>query len=533
ARSREFAIRIAIGGGRGRILRQLLTEGLLLSLLGGAAGLFLAYWANNLLASSMSRLMALNAMSMDIIVRAAPDYRVLLATTGFCVLGTLLFGFGPAWKLTRPTIFADLKKQAGESQQSVRRRGILARRNLPVMSQIALSLILLTAAGLFMRAAFKAARVDPGFALDNGVLVELDPGLLGYDETRGRELYRRLLERLRHVPGIEAAGLAATIPFGNVSSGRGVRPADELTAPAAGESGEIETVGATYNVIGEDYFRALAVPLMRGRAFTRAETESDSGPRVAIIDELLARRLWGDKEPLGRQIAFGRNPADPEAFAMKVVGIVPNLKDDFFRTEPRPHVYVPYGRNYQAAMHIHLKVSPRSGRTDVSAMLPVIRREMMAVDGQVPILQVKTLERHVAESSGLWLIRLGAGIFSTLGGLALFLAVVGVYGVKAYTVASRTREIGIRMALGSGRRATIWLILREGLALTLVGVALGLILAAGVARLLTGLLYEVSAFDPLVFASAPLLLAAVSLLATYLPARRAAKVDPMAALRHG
>jgi predicted permease len=527
ARRKEFAIRIAIGGGRARILSQLLTEGLLLSLLGGVAGLVIAYWANNLLATSMNQLLVMSNMSMDIIFHAAPDHRVLLATMLFCVLGTLLFGLGPAWKQSRPNVMMDLKEQVGESQDNIRRRGLFARRNLLVVSQIALSLVLLTAAGLFVRGAYKAANVDPGFALDNGLILEVDPSLVGYDEPRCKEMYQRLLRRLRNIPGIEAAGLAATVPFGNVSNGRSVRRADQL--PVATDNGEQEfdTVGASYNVIGDDYFRALGVPMMRGRDFTPSETESAGGPKVVIIDELLARRLWPDEDPLGRLVGFGRNPSDQGADDMEVVGIVPTLIDDLFDPEPQPHVYVPYGQNFQTGMHIHLRTN-----TDETATLQVARREVRTIDEQLPILKLKTLETHMAASASLWLFRIGANIFGVFGGLALFLAVVGIYGVKAYTVAQRTREIGIRMALGASTKSTVWLILREGLNLTLAGIALGLLLAAGVARLLSSLLYEVSALDPFAFTIAPLVLAAVSLVATYIPARRAAQVNLIAALRH-
>jgi ABC-type antimicrobial peptide transport system permease subunit len=252
---------------------------------------------------------------------------------------------------------------------------------------------------------------------------------------------------------------------------------------------------------------------------------------VAIIDELLGRRLWPGEDPLGRQIGFGREPTDQGATDMEVVGIVPTLRDDLFESAPQPHVYVPSGQNFQAGVNIHLKTSPMSESAGAS-MLQVVRREVRVVDEQMPILNLKTLQNHVAESASLWLVRLGANMFSIFGGLALFLAVVGVYGVKAYTVAQRTREIGIRMALGATTRDALWLILREGLILTFAGVALGLILAAGVARLLSGMLYEVSALDPLAFTAAPLVLATVSLVATYLPARRAARVEPIAALRY-
>ena len=530
ARRTEFAIRAAIGGGRGRIVRQLLTEGLLLSALVGAAGLVVAYWVNNLLGASINQLLVMNGLALDIVLRSAPDARVLLATATFCMVGTLLFGLGPAWKHSRPDVMEGLKRQTGDGAGAGKRRGLFAQRNLLVMSQVALSVVLLTSAGLFIRGSLEAAAIDPGFSLDNGLLVEIDPSLVGYDEARSKELYRVLHERLIGIPGIESASVAATVPFGTVSSGRRVRRAEDLLGSGSDGTDEIETVGATSNIIGADYFEVLGVAVTRGRSFTRRETDSDGGPKVAIVDELLAARLWPDEDPIGRQIGFGGEP-EARGDDLEVVGVVATIRDDLFPSEPRPHVYVPFGQNFQANMNIHLRTSATEAESR-TLLLQEVRRETRAVDDQVPIMNLKTLQGHLRESTSLWMMRLGATMFTAFGALALFLAVVGVYGVKAYTVAQRTREIGIRKALGATSGDTLWLIVREGLILTTVGLALGVLLAAGVARLLSSLLYEVSALDPLAFVVAPSILAAASLLASYLPARRAATVDPLTALRH-
>ncbi len=530
ARRREFAIRAAIGGGRGRIMRQLLTEGLVLSALGGTAGLVVAYWVNSLLGTSINQLMVMNGLAMDLVLRSAPDARILLATAAFCMLGTLLFGFGPAWKQSRPDVMQDLKKQTGEATGNGKRRGLFAPRNLLVVTQLALSMVLLTSAGLFIRGSLEAAAVDPGFSRDNGILVEVDPSLVGYDDARSKELYRALHERFTSIPGIESASVAATVPFGTVSSGQRVRRAEDLPGSDSDGIDEIETVGATSNIIGADYFDALGVPVTRGRSFTRKETESDSGPKVAVVDELLAARLWPDENPIGRQIGFGRERS-ARGDDLEVVGVVATMRDDLFPAEPRPHVYVPFGQDFQAGMNIHLRTSATDAES-LALMLQAVRREIRAVDDQLPIMNLKTLKGHIRESASLWLVRLGASIFSTFGVLALFLAVVGVYGVKAYTVAQRTREIGIRKALGATSGDTLWLIVREGLILTAAGLVLGIVLAAGVARLLSSMLYEVSALDPLAFLVAPAILAAASLVAIYLPARRAAGVAPIRALRH-
>lgn len=529
-RRREFAIRAAIGGGRTRIIRQLLTEGLLLSVLGGAAGLVVAYWANTLLAASLTQVLSSSSLAMDIVFHSAPDTRVLLATAAFCVVGTLLFGLGPAWKQSRPDVMGALKEQAGEMAEKGRRRGIFARGNLLVIGQIALSLVLLISAALFIRGAGIAANVDPGFEIENGLLVELDPSLVGYDAARSQDMYRRLHERLNTIAGVESTSVAAIVPFGNISSGRRVRRAEDLPGAAGSGAEEIETVSASSNVVGADYFESLGVAVVSGRSFTRAETESDSGPRVAIVDQLLAAQLWPDQDAIGRQIGFGRDPADRGDGEMEVVGVVATIRDNLFPAQLRPHVYVPFGQDFQAGMNIHLRTAPMD-ESARALVLAAVRREIRALDAQLPVIGTRTLRGHIDQSASLWLVKLAARIFSTFGALALFLAVVGVYGVKSYMVARRTREIGIRKALGATRGATLWLVVRESFVLTGAGLALGLVLSAAVARMLASLLYEVSALDPLAFIAAPAILALASLVATYLPARRAASIEPQTALR--
>jgi predicted permease len=516
ARRKEFAIRLALGGGRGRIMRQLLTEGFVLSTIGGAAALLLSYWAIRFLVSSMKAYMPL-----EIVFHSGPDPRVLVALMGLCVLSTLIFGLGPALKLSRPDVVADLKEHAGEDAAGVR-HSFFSRRNLLVIGQISLSLTLLVAAGLFIKGAFKAGQAEPGFSLDNGVIIELDPGLAGYDEARGREVYATLLDRLGALPGVESFSMAATVPFGMVSLGREVHRAED--------SPDDKGTSAQYNAIGADYFKTLGLGILRGRPFTLGEAASGSAPRVAIIDELLAQRLWPDQDPLGKQIHFGSGPGE-QPVSMQVVGIVPGVRDSLFREAPRPHVYLPFGQSYQSNMNVHVKLAVRGNEAE-TAMLNSLRREIRAVDERLPVLALKTARGHVEENLELWLVRTGARMFTTFGALALFLAVVGVYAVKAYTVSRRTREIGIRIALGATMGDALWLIMRDGLRLTAAGVAVGMVLALATGRLLSSMLYEVGATDPLIFAVTPLLLGAAAALACYLPARRAARVDPMVALRH-
>jgi len=309
--------------------------------------------------------------------------------------------------------------------------------------------------------------------------------------------------------------------------GRSVRRAGDLPAP--GER-TVEAFSARSNVVGNEYVDALGVDLLRGRAFTRAEIESDAGEPVVIIDELLAADLWPEQDPIGRRVAFGREPTDQNRTEFEVVGVVATVRDDLFPAQPGAHVYQPFGQAFQSGMNVHL----RTAATDLAALedlLRTVRGEIRAVDSQLPVITLRTLRGHLDESFSLWMVKLGATIFSTFGGLALFLAVVGIYGVKAYVVAQRTREIGIRKALGATARNTLGLILRESMAVTVVGLGIGLLLSFFVARLLGSLLYEVSATDPATFLVAPLLLAVAAFAATFIPARRAAAVEPIDALR--
>jgi predicted permease len=474
-----------------------------------------------LLASSLGAVIPFGVvMTTDI------DIRVLTAMLMFSVVSTLLFGFGPAWKCSRPNVVQDLKDHAGTDLRGSRR--LVSTRNLLVMGQLSLSLALLAAGGLFARGAWEAAGLDAGFDMDNGILVELDAGMIGYDEIQGRELYADLNERLQTLPGIEWSDTAATIPFGMVRMGERVRRAG---ATDSEPQGEVTSVSAGFNSIGADYFRALDVPILRGRPFTPTEATSDSAPPVAIINEELARRLFPDEEPLGQQIQYGRADTEKGEIVWEVVGVVPTLQANLIPSTPEPYIYVPFGREYRSNIHIHLRTSIQDRDAEAN-LLQAVRREIRSADERLPILMLKNFRHHFDTSTELWLVKLGARLFSLFGTLALFLAAGGVYGVRAYMVAQRTREIGIRTALGATSRDAIQLVLREGLVLTLWGIGFGLVLAYMAGQVLSSMLYRVSATDPAVFLGAPLVLALISLLACYIPARRAATVNVMDALHY-
>jgi predicted permease len=529
ARRREIAIRMSLGGSRGRIVRQLLTEGLLLSLLGGWCGLMLACWATNLLVASLAPKLPF----MVIVFDPTPDLRVLAATLGACLLSTMLFGLGPAWKLSRGDVASDLKEQVSYDLHGKASPSVLAPRSLLVVGQIALSLALLTGAGLFMRGAINAASANPGFSLDHSLLVETDASLADYGETQGRQIYLNLLEQLRALPGVQAASLAYIVPFGlflDIQSVQKAGTAPSLSSEKDSASKE-QSVGASFNIVATDYFKTLGLPLLRGREFDRLEVESTSAPPVAVIDEPLANKLWPGENPVGRQIQFGKGNEGDKPKVMEIVGVVAGVRDNFSDKAPQPHVYVPLGQKYRAGMNLHLKLGTLNRQAE-AAMLKTVHETIRAVDSRLPVISVQTLRRFHDEGLMLWFVRTGARLFAIFGALALFLAVVGVYGVKAYVVARRTREIGIRMALGATTRDVLWIVLRDGLKMTLLGLAVGLLLAVCVGLLLRSMLYEVQALDPVTFLTVPLFLAAAAMLACYLPARRAARVDPVVALRY-
>jgi putative ABC transport system permease protein len=381
----------------------------------------------------------------------------------------------------------------------------------------------------------------------------MDASLAGYSEERSKPLYLAALDRVRALPGVESASLASMVPFGMFTDGRQVQRLEAVgktnaapaAAPVAGGASTYgingasaasastdpdKPVSAIYTIAGTDYFRTLGLPLLRGREFDRLEAGAGTGARVAVIDEPLARRLWPGEDPLGRYVTFTEFGGEAASKAMQVVGVVPAIRNDLVEPEAQPHVYVPYGQASQSMMNLHVRTSGRGREAELS-VLRSVRQTLRQLDDRLPVLAANRLSDFHNEGLLMWFMKTGARMFALLGVVAVFLAVVGVYGVKAYVVARRTREIGIRMALGATQRQVVWLVLRDGLRLTLVGVVTGLLLSLGAGQLLSSRLYEVSGADPLTFAGATLLLTGAALVACWLPARRAARVAPMTALR--
>ncbi len=513
SRRKEIAIRLAVGGARRRIVRQLLTEGFLLAIAGAAGGLLLAYWATRALANSFA-----SVLPLAVQFNPRPSQLVLIVTTASAIAATMLFALGPALKVTRANLVTDLK--TADVTPGVLGRRFTAR-NILVVGQIALSLMLLAAGGLFARGALKAAVADPGFRYDRELLVAVDPALAQYDETRGRSVVRAMLLRVRALPGVEAAAVASSVPFGDMHEGKQVERVGSQQSPTS----------AVYRIVGSDYFRALGLRMLRGREFSAEEEESKTAPRVVIIDQRLGRRLFGDDDPIGQVVRFAVRPEAGETTdlePLEVVGIAPPIRDQLLDREIRPAIYVPSGRNYQSATNMHVRLL-RSGME--GDLLPQVRRVIASLDPRLPIVQSQTLQSFHDKSLQLWLVRAGGRMFLLLGLLALTLAVVGLYGVKSYLVTQRTREIGIRMALGAKPGDVLRLFMKEGAALSAVGVALGLPLAALLGMALSSVLYDVKPLDPIVFVTAPLALAIAGLVATWVPARVATRVSPLTALR--
>jgi predicted permease len=536
ARRKEIAIRLALGGSRGRIVRQLLTEGFVLALLGGVGGLIFGLWSVDLLAASFSKI-----APMEVDWLGDPNPMVLLATLGFCVLGTLGFALGPALKLSRTSVLGDLKQHAGED--AGQRRWRFFPRNPLIVVQIAFSLALLTAAMLFIRSATKAASIESGLHADNTFLVETDASLGGFDQKRAEDLYRTLHDKFAALPGVEHASVSATVPFGNNSIRRNVQRAGTHAAPGAKPATAAEglTFSPWWNSVGADYFATVGLPVLRGRAFTDAEATQAGGPPVAIIDEDLAKKLWPDGDALGQRMQFPvldiptadaakQSGEIKRGEAIEIIGIVPPVKNRLFDKQPQGAIYLPFARGFKNNVFFFVRIASLPAGNE-TATADLLRRTVGSVDPVLPVFEVRTFASHMARNPQLWFVKAGAALFSVFGGLALGLSVVGLYGIKAYSVARRTREIGIRMALGAEGKTVQWMILREGIAMVGAGLALGLLLAFGTGKIVSSILFDVSSTDPFAFTLAPAVLTIAALFATWLPARRATKISPMAALR--
>jgi predicted permease len=528
ARAKEIALRLALGASRWRIVRQLLCEGLLLAVAGGTLGLLLSVWSNGALLRSLGSLFS--SMSFSLVVDMQPDASVLAITFLFCLFATLLFSLGPALKASRADLVNDLKQQAGEPAHIGRFNRFFAPRHLLVMAQIALSLMLLFSAGLFFRGAIAAADVAKGFDPEGGIVTEMDFSLGKTDAAQAKRLMFAAIERARSLPGVRAAAVGTMVPYGNFTNSRRIMPASEAAAARTDPNTPDPGAGGLFTAITPGYFDAIGVRLLRGRDFTKAEADNKDAPRVAIIDEKMAAKLFPNSDAIGQRIRYTNPPSDGSPAEMEVVGIVNWHRHEVQNEGPQRRLFVPLAQGYNGNVYFHVRLAS-TDRKAVAAMIPTLRQALRELDPSLPILKITPFVDLLEKSVGLWIVRLGAVLFGVFGGIALLLAMVGVYGVKSYAVARRTREIGIRMALGAHPRDVFSLIMKQGALQTGFALAIGLLLALAAGQLLTQILYQISPADPAALITSSVLLSAAALLACYLPARRATKVSPMTALR--
>ncbi len=503
ARWQEIAVRLALGASRLRLVRQLLTESVLLGLAGGILGFVFAIWARNAIWASRPPLVPQNFVSLEM------DARVMLFTLLVSLATVLAFGLAPALQSSRPAVVDALKEETRSGGRS--RRGVTAGRAL-VVFQVALSLVALIAAGLFLRSIQGAYAIDPGFATKDVAVLRVSPGQQGYDQPRGERFYRDVKARLQAVPGVRSVAWAANLPlFGGFARSVFVEGREEDK-----ERSGILTIA---NTVDPGYFATTDTTVMLGRDFTDADREG-AAP-VAVINEVMARRFWPNDDPIGKRFRFYG-----DTFYREVIGIVETVKYTTLGEAPQPCVFVPLAQNYGDTMTLYVRSAG-----DIAPVVGAVRGELRAIDAQVPIVQAFTVTDVIDQS--LWAAKFGAALLGIFGTLALVLASLGLYGVMAYSVSQRQREIGLRMALGAQQTEVLRLVLREGLTLVAIGVTIGLAAAFVVSRGVASLLYAVSATDPASFLGAAIALVVVALVASYLPALRASRVDPIVALREG
>jgi predicted permease len=502
ARQKEFAVRLAMGAGRTRLIRQLLTESLLLAGLGGLAGIMLAWWGSRLLVLMASA--SAEGLPLDV----TPNARILSFTLLASLLSALIFGIAPALRAARLEPNAALKGGRGAAQASS--QSLFGK--LLVVGQVALSLLLLVGAGLFVRTLINLQNVPTGFDQQNVLLFQVDTSTSGYaDEARRVALFRQVEERVKTVPGVQAASFAFLVFNQGAWSG----PAFTRDNPSLAAQDRI----VRNNGVGPDYFAAMGIPLLLGRSFNAQDT--DKSQKVAVISETMAQRFFPNGSPLGKRFSRGSLESSEQ---FEVIGVVKDAKSISLTETLRPMAYFPHAQGSGFLKNLVVRYSGAP-----SAVIPQIRQAINQVNTNLPVDEVLQLSEQVGRS--LVQQKLVARLASFFGLLALLLACVGLYGTLAYAVARRTNEIGIRMALGAQRRNVLWLVMRGALALVGGGVAIGLLASLFVTKLAESLLFGLKPNDPLTLAAATVLLLAVATLAGYLPARRAARVDPLVALR--
>ncbi len=504
-RRREIAIRLAMGANRFRLIRQLLVESLLLSLAGGAAGLLLALWIVKILLGFKP------PIDFPLMLDVGIDWRVLLFSAGVSVVAGAIFGLAPALQATRPNLLGTLKDTSAQGGA-----GRTRLRSTLVVAQIAISLVVLIAAGLVVRTLQQLQTMNPGFDPQNGLATSFDLSLQGYDQARGQQFYRQLVERVRVLPGVKSVAVTSYVPLSLNYNSRNISIEGELEERGANAPSSMNAM------VGPRYFETMNTPILYGREFT--EQDQEKSEQVAVVNETFVRKFIpaakSSADAVGKRVRWGAdNPF------MTIVGVARDGKYFNIAEDPRPFIWSPLTQDYNSSGTLVVRTTG-----DPEAMFAAVRREVAAIDPNLPLFEMQTLNEHM--KLALFPARVAATVLGGFGLLALVLSAIGIYGITSYAVAQRTHEIGIRMALGAQLGDVLKLVLSHGLKLTIIGAAIGLIGAFAATRAITSVLYGVSATDPLTFVFVSLLLIGVALLACYVPARRATKVDPLVALRN-
>lgn len=508
AREREFAIRVALGAGPARLLRQMLTESVLLAVIGGLAGVLLAIWGLDLLR-------ALGSHTVPRIAEANLDLRVLLVTLVASIFTGILFGLVPALASSKPELTEALKEGGRGSTTGTRRNRV---RNALVISEVALALVLLVGAGLLLKSFARLQNVDPGFDPRNVLSMEVSLPVAKY--PRGKpvtDFYAEIIRRVQTLPGVEAVALTSILPLSGTNSDssfaiEGRDPTQEKVYPDE----EIRSVT-------ENYFKVLKVPLVQGRFFDERDTAD--APQVVIVNQSFARKWFPNQEAIGKKITFS-DPRKPDPKWITIVGLVGDMRHRGLDVDAKPEYYLPHPQNPYRGMILAIR-----SQQDPRSLAESIRREIHQLDPELPAANVRTLENVASDSVAPR--RLSVVLIGVFAAVALVLASVGIYGVMSFLVVQRTHEIGVRMALGAQRADVLRLVVGHGMRLVLIGSVLGLVMALLSTRALSAMLYRVSAFDLTTFAGVTIALALVALLASYIPALRATRADPMIALGHG
>jgi putative ABC transport system permease protein len=505
ARQGELAVRAALGAGTHRLVRMLLTEGVLLALLGGGAALLVAYFG-------IGAVRALAPEGVPRLDEVNIDGRVLAFTLGVSIVVGLLLAILPAFQSVRVDLQQGIKLGVHAATVRSRRRA----RSILVVAELALALILTIGAGLLTKSFLLLSQVEPGFQPENVLTFEISLSPLKYRDAREASTFHlNAIRQIEALPGVLSAGGVSTLPLG----GRDNRAAFTVEGEA---DPDVRETAVHYRLVSPGYFRAMGIPLLRGR--TLSETDDASAPLVLVINQTMARLLWPDSDPIGRRINFG-GPDDGDWY--RVVGVVGDVKHFGLDAQPEIEVFMTYA---QASFQAHSIIVVARTVRDPTSLSADVRSRISSVDPNQPVYNVRPLSAVL--SSSVAPQRFNVMMMAAFSTLCLLLAAVGIYGVISYSVGQRTHEMGIRMALGARGRDVLKVIVGQGAALSLLGLLLGVVGALGLTRLLSGLLYGVRPTDPLTFAGVTVLLGLVALLASYLPARRAAKIDPVIALRH-